>query len=104
MENIIREEMDAIGCHELLMPALHPIEIWKKTGRDVTLKEVMITFDNKKGQRMCLGPTHEEIITDLAKHFIKSYRQLPVTFIKYRQNSGMRSAPVLALSVPVNLS
>ncbi len=79
VENIIRQEMDAIGCHELLMPALHPIDIWKKTGRDVTLKEVMITFDNKKGQRMCLGPTHEEIITDLAKHFIKSYRQLPVT-------------------------
>ena len=79
VEKIIREEMDAIGCHELLMPALHPIDIWKKTGRDVTLKEVMITFDNKKGQRMCLGPTHEEIITDLAKHFVKSYRQLPVT-------------------------
>lgn len=79
VENIIREEMDAIGCHELLMPALHPIDIWKKTGRDVTLKEVMITFDNKKGQRMCLGPTHEEIITDLARQFIKSYRQLPVT-------------------------
>jgi prolyl-tRNA synthetase len=79
VENIIRQEMNAIGCHELLMPALHPIEIWKKTGRDVTLKEVMITFDNKKGQHMCLGPTHEEIITDLAKHFIKSYRQLPVT-------------------------
>jgi len=79
VENIIRQEMETIGCHELLMPALHPIEIWKKTGRDVTLKEIMITFDNKKGQRMCLGPTHEEIITDLAKHFIKSYRQLPVT-------------------------
>ncbi len=79
VENIIRQEMDAIGCHELLMPALHPIDIWEKTGRDITLKEVMITFDNKKGQRMCLGPTHEEIITDLAKHFIKSYRQLPVT-------------------------
>ena len=79
VENIIRQEMNAIGCHELLMPALHPIDIWEKTGRDITLKEVMITFDNKKGQRMCLGPTHEEIITDLAKHFIKSYRQLPVT-------------------------
>ena len=79
VENIIRQEMNAIGCHELLMPALHPIEIWKKTGRDVTLKEVMICFDNKKGQRMCLGPTHEEVITDLAKHFIKSYRQLPST-------------------------
>jgi len=79
VENIIRQEMNAIGCHELLMPALHPIEIWEKTGRDVTLKEVMITFDNKKGQRMCLGPTHEEVITDLARQFIKSYRQLPVT-------------------------
>ncbi len=79
VENIIRQEMDTIGCHELLMPALHPIDIWKKTGRDVTLKEIMITFDNKKGQRMCLGPTHEEIITDLASQFIKSYRQLPVT-------------------------
>ncbi|MDE2222963.1 MAG: proline--tRNA ligase [Candidatus Omnitrophica bacterium] len=79
VENIIREEMNAIGCHELLMPALHPIDIWKKTGRDATLKEVMITFDNKKGQRMCLGPTHEEIITDIVRQFVKSYRQLPVT-------------------------
>ncbi|MBI3315197.1 MAG: proline--tRNA ligase [Candidatus Omnitrophica bacterium] len=79
VENIIREEMDAIGCHELLMPSLQPVEIWQKTGRDVTLKEVMITFDDKKGRRMCLGPTHEEVITDLARHFIHSYRQLPVT-------------------------
>jgi len=79
VESIIREEMDAIGCHQLLMPALHPIEIWKKTGRDETLKDIMITFDNNKGQRMCLGPTHEEIVTDLARQFIKSYRQLPVT-------------------------
>jgi prolyl-tRNA synthetase len=79
IETIIREEMDAIGCHELLMPALHPIEVWQKTGRDQTLKEVMITFDNKKGHKMCLGPTHEEIITSIARDFIKSYRQLPVT-------------------------
>ena len=79
VENIIRQEMDAIGCCELLLPSLHPIEVWKKTGRDQTLKEVMFTFDNKKGQRMCLGPTHEEIITSLAKDFVQSYRQLPVT-------------------------
>ena len=79
IENIIREEMDAIGCHELLMPALQPLDIWKKTGRDVTLKEVMISFDDKKGRRMCLGPTHEEIITTIAKDFVQSYRQLPVT-------------------------
>ena len=79
VERIIREEMDAIGCHELLMPALHPIDIWKKTGRDITLKEIMIAFDDKKGRRMCLGPTHEEIITTIAKDYIQSYRQLPVT-------------------------
>lgn len=77
VETIIREEMDAIGCNELLMPALHPMEIWKKTGRDQTLKEVMIQFDNKKGHRMCLGPTHEEIITDLVRQYVQSYRQLP---------------------------
>ncbi len=79
VQTIIREEMNAIGCHELLMPALHPIDIWKKTGRDETLKEVMIAFDDKKGRRMCLGPTHEEIITTIAKDYIQSYRQLPVT-------------------------
>ncbi|MBF0489011.1 MAG: proline--tRNA ligase [Candidatus Omnitrophica bacterium] len=79
VEDIIRQEMDAIGCCELLLPSLHPMEIWKKTGRDQTLKEIMITFDNKKGQHMCLGPTHEEIITTLAKDYIQSYRQLPVT-------------------------
>ncbi|MBI4309361.1 MAG: proline--tRNA ligase [Candidatus Omnitrophica bacterium] len=79
VESIIRREMDAIGCHELLMPALQPLDIWAKTGRDVGLKDVMITFDDKKGRRMCLGPTHEEIITTIAKDFIQSYRQLPVT-------------------------
>ncbi len=79
VEGIIRQEMDAIGCHELLLPALQPIELWQKTGRDRTLKEVMIAFDDKKGRRMCLGPTHEEVITQVAKHYIQSYRQLPVT-------------------------
>ncbi len=79
VQAIIREEMNAIGAHELLLPALQPLDIWKKTGRDQTLKEVMITFDDKKGRRMCLGPTHEEIITGIARDFIQSYRQLPVT-------------------------
>lgn len=79
VQAIIKEEMNAIGCHELLMPAIHPIDVWKKTGRDQTLKDIMITFDNKKGHKMCLGPTHEEIITSIARDFIQSYRQLPVT-------------------------
>lgn len=100
VENIIREEMDAIGCHELLMPSLQPVDIWQKTGRDATLKDVMITFDDKKGRRMCLGPTHEEVITQLAKHFIQSYRQLPVTLYqiqtKFRDETRTRFGIVRA--------
>lgn len=78
IENIIREEMNAIGARELFMPCLHPLELWKQTGRDETLKEVMIRFKDNRGRDMCLGPTHEEVITDLVKNFIQSYRQLPV--------------------------
>jgi len=79
IENIIREEMDAIGANELFLPCLHPIDLWKKTGRDEMLKDVMIKFEDNRKKGMCLGPTHEEVITNLVKDFIQSYRQLPVT-------------------------
>ena len=78
VEDMIREEMNAAGAHELFLPCLHPLELWRKTGRDQTLKEVMIQFKDKKGKDMCLGPTHEEVITDLVKSYVQSYRQLPV--------------------------
>lgn len=78
IEGIIREEMDAAGARELLMPALQPIELWKQTGRDQVLKDVMITFKDCRGRTLCLGPTHEEVVTDLIKGFVQSYRQLPV--------------------------
>jgi len=78
VETIINEEMNAIGARELLMPCLQPMDLWKKTGRDETLKDVMIQFKDKKGRSMCLGPTHEEIITDLVKSHVQSYKQLPV--------------------------
>ncbi len=79
IENIIREEMNSVGAIELFMPCLHPIDLWKQTGRDEVLKEVMYKFDDNRGRKMCLGPTHEEVITDLVKNFVQSYRQLPVT-------------------------
>lgn len=79
VENIIREEMNAIGAQELFLPVLQPIEIWEKTGRDKTLKEVMIRFKDNRGRQMCLGPTHEEVITELVRNYVQSYRQLPVT-------------------------
>ena len=78
IENIIREEMELIGARELLLPSLHPLDLWKKTGRDQTLNEVMIKFKDKRGREMCLGPTHEEVITDLVQNFVQSYRQLPI--------------------------
>ncbi len=79
IENIIREEMNQAGGQELFLPVLQPIELWQQTGRDKTLAEVMIKFEDKKGRVMCLGPTHEEVITDLVKNYVQSYRQLPVT-------------------------
>lgn len=100
IEDIIREEMNRAGAHELLMPAILPLDIWQKTGRDKTLEEVMIRFKNKKGSLMCLGPTHEEIITDLVKSFVQSYRQLPVTLYqiqtKFRDETRPRYGVVRA--------
>jgi prolyl-tRNA synthetase len=100
IENIIREEMNAAGAHELLLPAIHPLELWQQTGRDKTLEEVMIRFKNKKGAAMCLGPTHEEVITDLVKSFVQSYRQLPVTLYqiqtKFRDETRPRFGIVRA--------
>lgn len=79
IESIIREEMNAIGANELFLPCLHPIELWKQTGRDEVLKDVMIKFEDNRNRLMCLGPTHEEVITNLVKDFVQSYRQLPMT-------------------------
>lgn len=78
IENIIREELNAVGCQELLLPCLQPIELWKKTGRDKVLAETLIRFTDRRGREMCLGPTHEEVITELVKDHVQSYKQLPL--------------------------
>ncbi len=78
IEKIIREEMLAVGAQELFLPCLQPMELWKKTGRDQVLVDVMIRFKDKRGREMCLGPTHEEVITELVKNYVQSYRQLPL--------------------------
>ncbi|MFA5261874.1 MAG: proline--tRNA ligase [Candidatus Omnitrophota bacterium] len=79
IETIIREEMSAAGASELFLPCLQPIELWRQTGRDQVMKEIMIRFRDNRGREMCLGPTHEEVMTDLAKNYVQSYRQLPLT-------------------------
>ncbi|MBS4760138.1 MAG: proline--tRNA ligase [Clostridium sp.] len=78
VENIVREEMDRAGAQEMLMPFVQPEELWKESGRwDVYGKELMRLKD-RHNRGMCLGPTHEEVITSVAREGIKSYKQLPV--------------------------
>lgn len=78
IKEIIRQEMNSCGAAELLLPALQPKELWSKTGRDMALGEVMIQFTDRRGRGICLGPTHEEVITDLVRTHISSYKQLPL--------------------------
>src|SRR6185295_3680486 len=81
-EQIVRQEMDRAGAVELLMSALTPITLWERTGRVEAFGNVLINFKVKRQNRqvhMALGPTHEEVITDLVAHHISSYRQLPIT-------------------------
>ena len=81
-ERIVREEMDAAGAVELLMPALTPLGLWEQTGRVQAFGDVLIQFAVRRQNRkvhMALGPTHEEVITDLVARQISSYRQMPIT-------------------------
>jgi len=78
IQGIIRQEMNSCGASELLLPALHPLELWQKTGRDKDLGEVMFKFNDRRGRKLALGPTHEEVITELVKGQVSSYRQLPL--------------------------
>lgn len=91
VENIIRTEMDKRGAMEVLLPAIHPAEIWKKTGRFELLKEILITYKDRSGKINVFGPTHEEIITDLAATGIQSYRDLPR--ILYQIQTKFRDEP-----------
>lgn len=77
IENIIREEMNVIGGQELLMPALHPKEIWEETGRwqDV---DYLYKLKDRQEREYALGATHEEVITDIARYYISSYKNLPL--------------------------
>ena len=86
IEQVIREEMNALGAQEVLLPALHPKENWEVTGRwDVYRDEkVMYQFTDHSGRELGLGPTHEEIITPLAKRDISSYRDLPMSMYQFQ--------------------
>ncbi|MFH1854666.1 MAG: proline--tRNA ligase [Candidatus Omnitrophota bacterium] len=79
VEAIIREEMDKKGAIELYLPSLQPVELWHESGRYKDLGEDLIKFKDRHNRIMVFGPTHEEVITDLIRSHIRSYRQLPIT-------------------------
>ncbi|HQO79982.1 MAG TPA: proline--tRNA ligase [Deltaproteobacteria bacterium] len=78
VENIIREEMDAAGAQEVLMPAVQPAEIWKESGRWEFYGKELLRFTDRKGGEFAMGPTHEEVITTIVRDEIRSYRDLPI--------------------------
>jgi prolyl-tRNA synthetase len=80
VERIVREEMDRAGYLELLMPAVQPAELWKETGRWDDFGDQLLKLHDRAGRDYVFGPTHEEVVTDLARNELRSYKQLPVTF------------------------
>ncbi|MDG2395342.1 proline--tRNA ligase [Candidatus Thioglobus sp.] len=80
VEAIIREEMDKAGSQEVLMPVTQPAELWQESGRWDEYGPELLRFNDRHGREFCMGPTHEEVITNLAAQYIRSYKQLPMSF------------------------
>ena len=91
IENIIREEMDAAGGQELSMPALQPRELWDETGRAAAFGDNLFSLEDRRGRPMVLAPTHEEVITNIVRANVQSYRDLPV--ILYQIQTKFRDEP-----------
>jgi len=79
VEEIIRKEMDDAGGQEILMPMVQPAELWHESGRIDQYGQELLTFKDRHDREFCLGPTHEEVITDLCRNVIRSHKQLPIT-------------------------
>ena len=80
VEAIVREEMDKAGSQEVLMPVTQPSELWQESGRWDEYGPELLRFHDRHGREFCMGPTHEEVITNLAAQYIRSYKQLPMSF------------------------
>jgi prolyl-tRNA synthetase len=80
VERIVREEMDKAGAQEVLMPAIQPAELWQESGRWEQYGPELLRLHDRHNRPFCVGPTHEEVITDLVRREIKSYKQLPTNF------------------------
>jgi len=88
---IIRKEMDAAGGQELMLPVLQPFEMWQESGRDLAFGKSLFKLTDRRGRELCLGPTHEEIVTVLASLNVRSYRDLPM--MPYQIQTKFRDEP-----------
>ncbi len=91
IENIVRDEMDKAGGQEVMLPALHPVELWQKSGRESAFGENLFHLLDRKERQLVLGPTHEEVMADLAARHVQSYRDLPVRL--YQIQTKFRDEP-----------
>ena len=80
IERIVREEMDRSGAYEVSMPAIQPADLWQETGRWEAYGDLLLKMEDRQGRSFCFGPTHEEVITDIVRNDLKTYRQMPVNF------------------------
>jgi len=78
VEQIVREEMDAAGCNEVLMPSIQPCDLWQESGRQDDYGKEMLRFTDRHERPMLYGPTHEEVVTDIFRRSVRSYRDLPI--------------------------
>ncbi|MFC2022057.1 proline--tRNA ligase [Chloroflexota bacterium] len=91
IENIIREEMDKAGGQELMLPVLQPLELWQESGRDIAFGQGLFTLSDRRDRKLALGPTHEEVITELVRYNVQSYRDLPL--LLYQIQTKFRDEP-----------
>ncbi|RNF49760.1 proline--tRNA ligase [Marinomonas hwangdonensis] len=82
VENIVRDEMEKAGALEVMMPAVQPAELWQETGRWQKYGPELLRLQDRHGRDYCVGPTHEEVITELARNELTSYKQLPINFFQ----------------------
>jgi len=91
IESIVRDEMDKAGGQEVMLPVLQPLELWQQSGRDVSFGKSLFTLTDRKEHTLALGPTHEEVVADLARRHVQSYRDLPL--MPYQIQTKLRDEP-----------
>jgi prolyl-tRNA synthetase len=91
VEQIVREEMDAVGGQEVLMPAMQPVDLWEESGRKEAMGQTLFTLTDRRERHLALGPTHEEVVVDLFRRNVQSYRELPQ--LLYQIQTKFRDEP-----------